>query len=378
MQSSNKMLWNGYTHFPDYPFFIQLAIVVILISFAFTTTTICAIILKRIADARSHAKFIKAQRLVTTELTHGALLGGQLEQKKFSWILGRLDRIAKKGNHYRQMIADELIFYHRNLTDATGQLMYLLFKRLHLTEGALQKLKKGAWNIKAKGLREIQEMPPATENLNQIMPFLNSPNNDLRIEAQAAYLKLSKDTPFAFLDDVKYDLLPWHQIILLDVIANDNELPIPSFKIWLKSPNSTVITFCIKLILEYQQFDAIQELIGLLKHPIEQVKLDAIEALGKLYAEEAEPKLIDLYASSNVVTKKRIVEAISTINTGKYLSFLESEFLLESDFGLLKAIGCALVKQAKFEKGSFIGDGNKLSPLQQTVFKHCSNELIRN
>ncbi|RYG22122.1 MAG: HEAT repeat domain-containing protein [Chitinophagaceae bacterium] len=364
--------------FLSYPLFIQVASIVIAFSFSILLGTISFIVIKRLVDAALLKRTRKVKRLVTDELTQGIMLEDTFKEKSFTKILGRLQRIAKKSKLYTQVIADELIYYHKNLTDTTARLLYRLYSRLHLTDKALENLKASKWNIKAKALREMQEMPPAKENLSYITPLLNSTNNDLRIEAQAAYLKLAKTHPFMFLDDANFEILDWHQIILLDVINNDPDLEIPFFRKWLDSPNPTVITFCIKLILDFQQFDAIPELIKLIEHPNEKVKKDAIAALGKLYANEAEEMLVNQYEKEELSIKKYIIEAIGKIASGKYLQFLREQFLTVDDFSLTKSVGCALANHPTFNKETFFVNEPLLTPQRVTIFNHCTNTLIRN
>ncbi len=155
-------------------------------------------------------------------------------------------------------------------------------------------------------------------------------------------------------------------------------MQIPPLQSYLNSPNPTVVTFCIKLVLDYQQLESIPKLITLLKHDVTEVRLEAINTLGKLYALEAEPELIKLYHQSDPSTKVKIIDAIGLIASGNSLGFLQSEFLNTQEFILLKAIGCALVNQPKFEHDTFVGNSNGLSEIQETIINHCSNVLIRN
>ncbi|RYD80510.1 MAG: DUF4407 domain-containing protein, partial [Sphingobacteriales bacterium] len=111
-------------------------------------------------------------------------------------------------------IIDQIIFYHRNFTDSTEKILGQLFAKLNLIQSAIQKIKTGAWQIKAKGLKEMQEMTPKAEMHDLIDPLLNDENDDLRIEAQSAYLRLNKDHPFDFLTHAQKPLLNWHQILL--------------------------------------------------------------------------------------------------------------------------------------------------------------------
>ena len=60
---------------------------------------------------------------------------------------------------------------------------------------------------------------------------------------------------FEFLSHLKRPFSLWEQITLHDLIIQHN-IPVPSFKKWLISPNDTVVIFALRMIREFKQTEA--------------------------------------------------------------------------------------------------------------------------
>ncbi|HXI00675.1 MAG TPA: HEAT repeat domain-containing protein [Sphingobacteriaceae bacterium] len=365
--------------YSTYPIYIKIALIGIIVSLAIVLLTYLEIIFRRLESTSKSLRINEAKNLVTEELTNNLMLEDESDKKSVNSVATKLKKLTRGDIIFNQIIIDELIFFHRNFSDNTGRLLSRLYNRLNLKELSLKKLKNRSWNVQAQGLREIQEMPALTlKNKELIQPLLFSENNDLRIEAQAAYLRMNREHPFDFLNYADEDLLDWHQIILLEVIYNTEDLKVPVFSKWLDSPNITVITFCIKLIVNYHQLDAIPKLISLLDHPKIKIREDAVAALGKLYAEQSETRLVEIFAEQVLSVKLLIIEALGLIASGKNIDFLRSQFLVDDDFSIIKTAGCALSNHPDFDKNTAFGDINQLSLERKTIINHCTDHLIRN
>jgi HEAT repeat protein len=161
-----------------------------------------------------------------------------------------------------------------------------------------------------------------THFLPLVKTFLNNPSSDIRIEAQAAYIILNKAHSFDFLADVKEPIQDWHQLVLMDLICKIHPKELPHFSTWLNSKNKSVIELCLKLIRHFQQFDAIEKVIHLLKHPDNEIKLHCIQILGEFEVSSAEPALLDCYNSQTVELQAPILKVLGRINSGNQLQFL--------------------------------------------------------
>ncbi len=361
-----------------YPLFIQIALVMIVISITLFFFANALLAFERMSSAYRERRINTASKMVNAELTENLMMQDQLSEPALKTLTNNINTMVFSNKLVKQVVIDQIIFYHKNFTDNTERLLNVLFNKLNLIESAIKKVKKGSWELKAKGLKEIQEMETNSPMSDLIDPLLNDKNHDLRIEAQAAYLRLNKEDPFAFLNFATEELLEWHQIILYEIITNTPELPRPNIIPLLHSTNESVVSFSIKLVVYYQMLDVMPVLIQLMDHPAEKIRKEAITALGNLNVEEAEAKMIAKYPNEDLKVQIRLLTAIGTIGSGKSYHFLKEQFLSSEDFFIIKAAGCALAIYPSFDKEKLLAEVIGLSPLHHQIIEHCTNTLIRN
>ena len=146
----------------------------------------------------------------------------------------------------RQVLIDQMIDVSINLKGDEGKKLLSLYKHLNLDKDSIARANDYRWHKKIKGFRELAFMNIKDAN-DAIYKALNSSNDILRMEAQIALVRLSDNDPFEFLSHLKSPFSLWEQITLHDLIIQHN-IPLPSFKKWLTSPNSTVVMFALRMI----------------------------------------------------------------------------------------------------------------------------------
>ena len=223
----------------------------------------------------------------------------------------------------KKLLTRELLNYHANFTGKTANILRGLYIGLNLHKEAVAKLQSLYWEKKIEGIKEIAQMDLKTE-AESILKFTDDENGQLRMEAQAAFLKLSSDNSFRFLDRAHERILYWHQMVLFEIITKTKNLIIPQFSKWLTSKNDTVVMLCLKLANHYQQLDAIPEMVVLLKHSNPTIRGKSIEIIGKMEAEMVEQNLFEMYFNQPFKIKLRIIEALGRIASGNFLDFLKS------------------------------------------------------
>ncbi|RZL05511.1 MAG: HEAT repeat domain-containing protein, partial [Pedobacter sp.] len=328
-------------HYEAYPLFIKIAVGMILFSITMVILVNLGIILRRTFSAINELRLTKAKNRLTDELSVSLVGIDMSHDKDVNRLSNRLSNVYLRDQQLSQLIMDQLIFFRRNFSDTVGQAVYLIFNKLELVQRSLKKLKMPSWDKKAEALREIQEMPPEEVGFEILEPYIINKNDDLRIEAQAAYIRLNKPAPFAFLHDATEPMPEWHQIILFETALNTEDLVVPQFKEFFGNPEPTVLVFCIKMIEQHHQLDAIPALIRLLDNASVKVKLQVIHALGKLDAEEAEEKFKDIFNEQELQVRVKIIEVIGKIASGEQLDFLKDQFLISQEFEIISASSCA-------------------------------------
>ncbi|QOR76546.1 MAG: HEAT repeat domain-containing protein [Thermoflavifilum sp.] len=275
----------------------------------------------------------------------------------------------------KQVLIDVMMYYHKNFAGKTAQVLRRLYIQLRLDKLSYRKLRSWRWNRKIQGLHELAEMQLQVPEVT-MLELTTSRNRVLRMEAQAAYIRLSKNEPFKFFDHLTGRLLPWEQLFLFEVITHTQGLTIPSFSRWLHySENTDLKLFCLKLIVHFNQFNAIPAVMKLLEHRDAQVRAAAIDALGQLEAVDAEDQLVQLYVDQPITCQVAILRALGHIRSGRYLHFLREEFLRSQDYAVRKEAARALIAH---------GDEELIQSLLQhapeerkRTLEHCLDPLIK-
>ncbi|WP_423148183.1 HEAT repeat domain-containing protein [Rubrolithibacter danxiaensis] len=240
------------------------------------------------------------------------------------FLLPSFLKIPVRNAGVRKILKKELLTYHANFTGTTQHVLRELYIRLKLDKYARKELKSRFWEKQIEAIRELTQMS-VNEEAENILQYANDEIAQLRMEAQAAYVKLSRQDQFRFLEEAKERILDWHQLVLFDVITRTKNIKIPSFVKYLHSKNDSVVLLCLKLINHYQQLEAIPQLIDLLKHKNLAVRSLIIEVLAKMEAEMAEEDLFTIYPQQPLGIQLHILHAFGKIGSGNYLRFLVQE-----------------------------------------------------
>jgi HEAT repeat protein len=261
----------------------------------------------------------------------------------------KFKKLPIKREAIKLIVEGEIVRFHQQFTGKTAEVLSGLYLALELEKIAYKRLKDSNWENQVHGITILAQL-----NIKQAAPKVLFLCDDeiatLRMEAQAAFLKLSDTAPFRFLDRAREHILEWHQLVLLEVITKAQDLSIPSFSQWLASKNDTVVILCLKLIRQYQQFEAIPNLLVLLNHPTDEVRLLAVELLGQFEAYAHEEELIQRYVTASHTEKIAILHALGQIESGKHLDFLQAQ-LVEDSYDILFNALLAIKKHGTVGEG---------------------------
>ena len=376
----NNTFTAAFYYFLGLPLVIQIACVFILVALLATVLSYISILIRRYRGARQDKREAEFLPIIDNLLTeHVVLNEGLAENKPVSEIELPLDafRPLIRRRVYRQLLIERIINYKKSFAGSIGDLLRQLYIDLELEKVSFKKMKSGRWNRKVQGMIELTDMDMSISDVN-ILPLTNSKNRELRAEARNAYIKLSKNEPFKFFDVVTEPLLMWDQIELFKTITTTEEIAIPKFARWVTySSNKSIVSFCLKLIVHYNQTDAAPAIMRLLDNKDHTLRADAINCLGKLRCEEAEDKLVAIYSNQPLHCQIEILKALGRLDTGRQIQFLRQEFLHSSDFDIRKNAAKSLIKTRATPKSlvdELIETGTAENKL---ILKHCMNPLIK-
>ncbi len=376
------LLFQAYERFSLLPLFIEIALVFIVIAIILTITAYASILFRRY-KAYVHAKRIaflspKIEDLITEQVLLNENLDKDMPIESFEFDKAALDNKIYKKPEVRQILIDTLIRYRKNFRGEVGELLRKLYIDMVLQEDSYKKLKSMAWETKIKALVELTQMDIPIADVT-LLPLTNSRNPTLRAAARNAYIQLSKNEPFKFFDIATEPILPWDQLEMFKIITTSKDIAIPNFARWVSySTNKSIVSFCLKLIAHYDQQNAIPTVVGLLETKDHYFRSNAINCLGKLTAESAEPRLVSMYNSQPIICQIEILKAMGRIASGKHLEFLKHEFLYSFNFEIQMNAARSIIKHNTQTSRAMLNElVETTNDDNRIIIKHCQNPLIK-
>ncbi|MBA3827468.1 MAG: HEAT repeat domain-containing protein [Taibaiella sp.] len=277
----------------------------------------------------------------------------------------------------RAALIKALLGYKRNFGGDLGALLRKLYIDMDLQNDSFNKIDSSRWYRKIQGIVELTQMEIRISDVT-ILPLTNSKIPELRVAARNAYLQISKNNPFKFFDIATEPLLPWDRLEMFKIITTTKDIAIPNFSRWISySTNKSIVSFCLELIAHYSQHNAIPAVMHLIDTNDHFLRARAINCLGKLRAEEAEDKFIEIYTNQPINCQLEIIKALGRINSGRYIEFLKHEFLYSFDFYIRKNAARAIIRNVDIGSDTYNDLMRSSSTENQLILKHCSNPLIK-
>jgi HEAT repeat protein len=241
-------------------------------------------------------------------------------------------RPIASDTYRRQVLIDQMIDVSINLKGEESKKMLGLYKHLGLDRDSITRANDRRWHKKIKGFRELAFMNIKEAN-GAIYKALNSSNEILRMEAQIALVRLGDDNAFEFLSYLKRPFSLWEQITLHELIIQHN-IQVPSFKKWLKSSNPTVVMFALRMIREFKQTDAEEDIRGTLMHKNPSVRQLAVQAAGDLNMHSTLEIMKRMYKNQDYNICLEIVRSMGKMPDLSMLGFLKLVLDKEDDVQL--------------------------------------------
>jgi hypothetical protein len=241
-------------------------------------------------------------------------------------------RSIASGSYSRQVLIDQMIDVSVNLKGEESNKLLVLYKYLGLDKDSLARARDYRWHKKIKGFRELAFMNIKDAN-DSIRKALNSSNEILRMEAQIALVRLSDNDHFEFLDQLRQPFSLWEQITLHDLIIQHN-IPVPAFNRWLTSPNDSVVIFALRMIREFKQTEAEEDIRTCLWHRSAEVRLLSVQVAGDLRLPSTLEIMKRMYKNQDYKTCLEIVKSMGKMPDRSMLGFLKLVLDKEDDVQL--------------------------------------------
>jgi HEAT repeat protein len=241
-------------------------------------------------------------------------------------------RSIASDTYRRQALIDQMIDVSVNLKGNAEEKLCDLYLYLGLDRDSIKRANGIRWHKKIKGFRELAFMNIKDAN-DAIYKALNSKNEILRMEAQIALVRLTDKDPFSFLFQLTRPFSLWEQITLHELIIQ-HDLPVPEFKKFLKASNPTVVMFALRMIREFKQKDAEDELRETLEHSSPEVRRLAVQVAGDLEMRSSLEVMKRMYKSQDYNTCLEIIKSMAKMPDPSLMGFLKLVLDKEDDVQL--------------------------------------------
>lgn len=247
----------------------------------------------------------------------------------------------------RKIIISTLLKLRNEISGEMAESIDKLYVKLGLLRYSLAKLRNKKWDVIANGIRELTQFK--IKAVHQIvMNNINHPTKEVRKEMQLYLVHLYAFKGLDFLNVLETPLSEWDQIQLLEILQLNNDTQIIDIKPWLKSSNDSVVNFTLKLAKVYNQFEAKEELINLLNHGSEEVRINTISALSHLNVLEAKNILKDSFNERSLEEQIAFLKMMENVYEYGDKVFLQEQ--MQHENFEIKSMAMEIMKNINFEE----------------------------
>ncbi len=239
----------------NYPFAHNIETIVVSMILIFTYSAailFIAVIILRVRKNRFE-KVTEALKLKLNSLIMSAAFASNDDE------LNEVIREAKpvfskeiRNSSQAQIIINEVLTIHRNLTGQSKDNLAKLFHGTCLMAYTLRNLGNENWHVKASAIHDLAQIKAETF-IPKIEKYAVHNNIYLQQVAQIALVNLKGYDGLDFLGKLKNALSDWQQINILDVLRKLDKDKAPDFSQWLTHKEDTIKLFSIRLIHFFQQ-----------------------------------------------------------------------------------------------------------------------------
>lgn len=239
----------------------------------------------------------------------------------------------KKGltsKRKRKIITETFLQLDQQVSGQMIVLMNRLYKEIGLLNFALRKLRSRKWYVVGIGIKDLRQFKVRRAK-HAVAKLVNHHREEVRREAHLYFLELFGYEGLNFLNDLEVPLSDWDQVLLLGEVENLENHEITDVSHWLVSKNDYVILFVLNIVKVFNRFETKNELLDLLHHKNEEVRIKAIEVLTHFEVAEAKEILKNKYEKLSLKEKVAFYQLFEKTATAEDDLFLVEQ-IKEDDF----------------------------------------------
>ena len=212
-----------------------------------------------------------------------------------------------------KIASKQLLLFNENLKGESSALISELFYGLGLYKILLKDLTNGGWHEKTRALYIFNKLSIKIPEV-LVEQQLNTKRHESRHQAMMYLINQSDNNPLSFFDKIESPFSLLHQVGVENALKS-YEGEIPDFSKWLTHKQCSIVIFCIKMIVDHNQFENILYVQQLVNHPNDEVRKQAIISLRKMEIADVLPLLIKNFSQEGLEVKRQILKFISKLGS---------------------------------------------------------------
>lgn len=279
------------------------------------------------------------------------------------------------NSSFRDLFLSKLVDSEKKFSGSAQNEISKLFHDYNLEKETLKKLNQKKPHLIAGGIQEVASMRVEAA-IPKIASFLTHPSPIVYQEAQYAMVGFKGFDGLQFLNTFTNIISEWQQLRLLLSVSHVPQNCDESVNRWLQSENESVIIFTLRLLRKFQMLSFYPQLLNLLNHESEEVRIQTVQTLQSLENSSTIDHLIASYRTQNQGIQVEIIRILKISKDQRCVDFFKKE-LVNHPFPKLKIFAA----EALFSLGheQYLIDLSELesSPEQLVqIIKHSMKEKI--
>lgn len=271
--------------------------------------------------------------------------GSIIDQKVADAIIHEAINDTQKGafekflniQAFRDLCIQKMIEAEKKFSGSIHAVIQAFYTKYAFKADSLKKMTVRKAFTVARGIQESTAMH-ADEALPSIEQFLKHKDPNVYEEAQYAMVTFKGFEGLQFLSNFKNILSDWQQLRLLRSIHELPEDKIDLVSEWMSSENYSVALFALRLAGQFQVIGLYLEVVSLLGHPEDEVRIQALKTLQVLENENTLDDIIQNFEDNNIEVQMEVIRLIKSLNDSKSLTFLKDQLLNSKSVSLKIAV----------------------------------------
>ncbi|WBV58071.1 HEAT repeat domain-containing protein [Chryseobacterium daecheongense] len=283
--------------------------------------------------------------------------------------------LLSRSPSFRNLFLQKLVDSEKKFSGAAKIKIKNLFKEYNLRQEAAKKLDQKKTYLIAGGIQELTVMN-AKEDLPKISSFLSHPSAQVYQEAQYAMVSFKGFEGLDFLSTASGIISEWQQLRLLLSITSIPENSGEAIEGWLRSSNSSVIIFTLKLVRKFQLLSFYPMVADLLEHSSVEVRIQAVHTLLSLEDPSTIQFLTKVYPDQPYEVQLEILRVMKVSKDQSCIGLLKKELLENINTGIKLYAAEALAALGYKEYLSELSEDETSSEELIQIIKHAVQEKV--